>query len=222
MRLARLATTGLLTGGLLLGAAACGSSSTGGSSGGQAAPPPAPASSANSAPIASIDQLKGQDTAVALDPQLLPTLTSLKVTPKPTGNAKLTMEFGGPTLDFPITGGHVKIFDKSVTPYVQGSIEHQNSGLSFTAGGKTLTVENFVVDPGTSMLTAEVKEMNGAKIPLFNLDGSSLQITPGMPTKLDGTKVTLTGPAADAMNQYFGVQAFKEGIPIGTAHIRAS
>jgi hypothetical protein len=223
MRLARLATTGLLSGGLLLGAAACGSSSTGSSSSSAPPPPSSAAPAAAATPMAEIPNLTGVDTAVELDPQLLPTLTSLKVTPMPTGNGKLTMTYG-PTLDFPITGGNVKVFDKSVTPYVQGIIHHQGSGLSFTAGGKTLTVENFDVDPGASILYAQVKEMSDAKIPLFKLDGTNLQITkdPQGHYKLDGTKVLLTADAAMAMNQYFGVQAFKEDFPIGTAHITAA
>ncbi|HEX4018500.1 MAG TPA: hypothetical protein VHX15_17310, partial [Frankiaceae bacterium] len=86
------------------------------------------------------------------------------------------------------------------------------------------TVENFDVDPGKSLLTAQVKQMNDASIPLFFLDGSNLAITPpgsdGI-AKLDGTKVELTAEAADAINKYFGVTAFKKGIMFGIAHIQA-
>jgi hypothetical protein len=220
MRLARLATTGLLTGGLLLGAAACGGSSTGGSS---AAPPP-PANSAATAPQAEIPQLKGTDTAVAVDPAVLKAITGLGVKVTPTGNAKLTMQYG-PTLDFPITGGNVKIFDKSaVTPYVQGTINHDGSGINFSGAGKSLTLENFVVDPGTSMLTSSVKEMGGAMVPTFALDGTDLAITKDAQgrAKLDGTKVLLTADAAGALNKTFGVQAFMPNMQIGVAHITAN
>ena len=224
MRLARLATTGLLAGGLVFGVAACGGDSTGSSSGGSSAAPSAAAPMAAPAPQAEIAQLKGTDTAVAVEPSVLAALKSLGVTPTPTGNAKLTMQYG-PTLDFPITGGNVKIFDKTqVTPYVQGTINHDGSGLNFAGAGKSLTVQNFVVDPGTSVLTAEVKEMNNAKVPLFNLDGTDLAISmdPQGKAKLDGTKVLLTPEAATALNTTFGVQAFMPQMQIGVAHITAN
>jgi hypothetical protein len=225
MRLARLATTGLLAGGLVFGVAACGGDSTGSSSGGSSAAPSAAGAPASPAPQAEIAQLKGTDTAVAVEPSVLAALKSLGVTPTPTGTGKLTMQYG-PTLDFPITGGNVKVYDKTqVTPYVQGTINHDGSGLNFAAaGGKSLTVQNFVVDPGTSILTAEVKEMNNAKVPLFALDGTDLAIsmTPDGKAKLDGTKVLLTPEAAQALNTTFGVQAFKPQMMIGTAHITAN
>ncbi len=220
-RNARIITTAALSGTLAIGLAACGSSTTGSSSstsGGGAA-------SASPAPILTVPKLTGVQTSVTLDPQLLPTLTSLKVTPAPTGSGTLTKPNGNATLNFPITGGHVTIYKKgAVSPYVQGIIHHQGSGVSLTAGGKTLTVENFDIDPGTSMLTAQVKQMNDASIPLFFLDGTNLQVTPPASdgvAKLDGTKVELTAEAAQAINKYFGVSAFKKGILFGIAHIQA-
>jgi hypothetical protein len=224
MRLVRLATTGLLAGGLAFGAVACGGSTTGSSSSGGSSAAPSAASSANTAPQAEIASLKGTDTAVAVDPAVLAALTKLGVSPSPTGNGKLTMQYG-PTLDFPITGGNVKIFDKTaVTPYVQGIIHHDGSGLKFSGAGKTLTVQNFDVDPGASMLTAEVKEMGNARVPLFFLDGSNLAITKDSQgrAKLDGTKVELTETAAGALNKTFGVTAFKPMMQIGVAHITAN
>ena len=68
---------------------------------------------------------------MTLDPTLLPTLTSLHVTPAPTGTATLTMPGGAATLNFPITGGNVTIYNKgAVTPYVQGIIHHDGSGFA--------------------------------------------------------------------------------------------
>ncbi len=204
----------LVAGALAVGVSACGSSSTGNST---------PAKDTKA--ILTVPSLTGVQTSVTLDASLLPTLTSLKVTPAPTGKGTLTKPGGAATLNFPISGGNVTIYNKgAVTPYVQGIVHHVGSGVSFTAGGKTLTVENFDVDPGKSLLTAQVKEMNDASIPLFTLDGSNLQVTPpgadGI-AKLDGTKVELTAEAADAINKYFGVTAFKKGILFGIAHIQA-
>lgn len=204
----------LMAAALAVSVAACGSSSTTGSS------------SSDKKPILTVPALTGVQTSVTLDPAFLPTLASLKVTPAPTGKATLTKPGGAATLNFPITGGNVTIYNKgAVTPYVQGIVHHAGSGVSFTAGGKTLTVENFDVNPGTSILNAQVKEMNDATIPLFKLDGTDLVVTPpsaadGNLAKLDGTKVELTAEAAAAINKYFGVTAFKEGILIGIAHIQ--
>jgi hypothetical protein len=210
----------LVAGTLAVGVAACGSSSTGSSSTPSSSP-----SSASTKAILTVPALTGVQTSVTLDAKLLPTLTSLHVTPAPTGTGTLTMPGGAATLNFPITGGNVTIYNKdAVTPYVQGIVHHDGSGVSLTAGGKTLTVENFDIDPGKSLLTAHVKQMNDAAIPLFFLDGSNLQITPpgadGI-AKLDGTKVELTAEAAAAINKYFGVTAFKQGILFGIAHIQA-
>ncbi len=220
-----------LAGTIALGAAACGSSSSTGtssssspSSSAAAAPSSASASaSASPTPAAEIASLKGVDTAVQVDAKTLAALTSLKVMVSPTGKAKATTTYKPATFDFPITGGNVKVFAKGeVDPYVQGIIHHDGSGLMFAAGGKTLTVENFDVNPGTSMLMASVKGSSG-KIPLFFLDGSGLKITKDAAghAKLDGTKVELTAEAAAALNKTFSVTAFQPRMLIGIAHITA-
>jgi len=216
-----------LAGSVAISAAACGSSSTGNSSNTSSAPSSSSSSasspSSSPTPAAEIASLKGVDTAVQVDAKTLAALTSLKVKVTPTGKAKATTTYKPATFDFPITGGNVKVFAKgSVDPYVQGIIHHEGSGLQFAAGGKTLTVENFDVDPGTSMLMASVKGMSG-KIPLFFLDGSGLEITKDSEghAKLDGTKVELTAEAASALNKTFSVTAFQPRMLIGIAHITA-
>ena len=221
-----------LAGTIALGAAACGSSSTGSSSSSSpsssAAAPSSSSSSASASasasptPAAEIASLKGVDTAVQVDAKTLAALTSLKVTVTPTGKAKPTTTYKPATFDFPITGGNVKVFAKGqVDPYVQGIIHHDGSGLMFAAGGKTLTVENFDVDLGTSMLMASVNGSTAGKIPLFFLDGSGLQITKDAAghAKLDGTKVELTAESAAALNKTFSVTAFQPRLLIGIAHI---
>jgi len=40
--------------------------------------------------------------------------------------------------------------------YIEGSIEHYGSGLTLTAGTTTVTLSDFVVDPGDSLLYASV------------------------------------------------------------------
>ena len=141
---AALATSAVIA----LGVAACGSdnkSSTASSS----------SSSSSVKPVAKIDSLSGKDTAVALDAGFVKALTSLKVAPGPLGSAKITK--AGSAV-FPITGGNVTYYKPgTVSPYVQGEVDHEGSGLSLTAGGTKVDLENFVVDPGKSQLTGKVK-----------------------------------------------------------------
>jgi hypothetical protein len=151
-------------GAIVLGLAACGSSSGGGGD-----------SSSSSAPkpAAEVDSLTGKSTAVKLDAGFVSALTTLGLTPGVTGTATLA----DGSVSFPITGGNVKYYTPgTVTPYVQGIINHDGSGLSLTAGATAVTLENFTINPGTSKLYGDVA-VNGAvavkQAYLFNLDGST-------------------------------------------------
>jgi hypothetical protein len=200
---------------LALGAAACGSSdSSGTQSGGTASPKP----------VAEISQLSGRNTGVTLDPGFVSALQSLKLTPAPVGNA--TISKAG-VASFPITGGSVTYYKPgSVSPYVQGTIDHAGSGLSLTGGGKKVSLTDFVVDPGTSTLTGKVS-VNGKvaaeNAPLFFLDGRTLnplQVNKGNGTAvLAGTTVKLKAESAALLNKTFGVDALKAGLKIGIAKI---
>ncbi len=173
-------------------------------------------------PVAKIDTLSGRDTSVTLDPTFVHGLTSLKLTPAPTGKA--TIADGVAT--FPITGGNVTYFTPgSLSPYVQGSIRHDGSGLSLTGGGTTVQLSDFVIDPGASVLTGKVTA-NGTvaaqSAPLFFLDGRTLKPlvtnTDGTAV-LEGTTVSLTKEAADLLDKTFGTTALSGGFPVGIAKI---
>jgi hypothetical protein len=79
----------------------------------------------------------------------------------------------------------------SASPFVQGEINHDGSGLSLTGGGKTVELTDFVVDPGASLLTGKVT-VDGAvaaeNAPLFFLDGRTLQ-----PLEAAGSTAVLAG-----------------------------
>ena len=211
-----------LAAGLTLGLAACGSNNTEttGTSGG-AAPSAAPS------PAAALDSLTGKQTAVTLDAGFLAGLTALKVTPAVIGGATLDAATG--KLAFPITGGNVTYFDPAsgVSPFVTGAINHDGSGLQLTgANGKVVKLENFVVDPGASMLTGKVTVDGKAAFesaPLFFLDGSTVKpldttSSPGEAI-LAGTTVSLTKEAADALNGVFGTTVLTEFFKVGVAEI---
>jgi hypothetical protein len=182
------------------------------------------APSAQPSPAAQIDELNGKTTAVKLDPQFAAGLESLKLTPGVIGGAKLA----DGSVSFPITGGNVTYYspDSGVEPYVQGEILHEGSGLSLTGGGKKVELTDFVVDPAESVLTGKVT-VDGMtafeSAPLFFLDGRTLNplkvnMSEGTAV-LQGTTVSLTKEAAEALNMVFGVDALKQFFPVGVATI---
>jgi hypothetical protein len=137
---------------LAIGVAACGSSSDSGSSSSKSSS--SSSKTATPKPVAKIDALSGKSTAVALDSGFVKALGTLKLTPAPTGTGSISK---AGVASFPITGGNVTYYKPgSVNPYVQGSIDHDGSGLSLTGGGKKVTLSNFVVDPGASVLSGKV------------------------------------------------------------------
>ena len=204
---------------LSLGATACGSdeSSTSSSSGSSG-------SSQSAKPVADDrPSLTGKSTAVTLDAGFVDALTQLKLTPSPVGDATITKQG---IASFPITGGNVKYFKPgSVSPYVQGEIDHDGSGLQLKGGGKTVQLTDFVVDPGASVLTGKVtvdgKEA-AASAPLFFLDGRTLkplEAKDNGTAVLEGTTVKFKDESAQLLNDTFGVDALKGGLEVGVAKI---
>jgi hypothetical protein len=158
---------------------------------------------------------------VHLEPTTGAALKQLGVSVAPVGTG--AFDSATSTVLFPITGGFAAIHaDMSYKPgYISGSIIHEGSGLTFSKGGKSLTVTNFVADPGDSTLTASVGGKVG--VALFSLDGTNVKVTPAAgDVTLDGTVARLTATAADALNQTFSVSAFQAGMPIGVVHLIAA
>ena len=206
-----------------LGLSACGSDD---------APADATSSSSSSSaqfarpePVASLPAIPaGGTTSVALDAAFVEALGTLGLTPGTVGDAELTAE--GSAV-FPITGGTVTVFDKETgyKPYVQGTLFHQGSGLSLTAGDTTVELTNFTVDPGTpSRLFGDVSvngELAVPSAPLFDLDGSTLNppTIEGGEAVLQGTEVLLSAEAAELLNTTFNTDALAGGFLIGIATI---
>jgi hypothetical protein len=197
---------------LAVGVAACGDDSSDDSTSG-----------ASTEPVAAIDPLTGVDTSVALDPGFMDALKQLKVAPGVVGDASLE----GTDVSFPITGGDVTYYDpaSSVRPFVQGVIEHENSGLSLTAGGTKVELTDFVIDPGTSELMGTVSvdgKVAAEDAVLFDLDGSTLEplkTNPDGSATLTGTTVLLSDDAAQLLNDTFGIEDLKGGLKVGISTI---
>jgi len=212
-----IATAGVLISGL----AACSMSSTTDDS----SSPSAPAEEADPTPIASIPALDGVDTQVTLDSGFVDALGTLGLTPGVTGTATLT----DGVLAFPITGGNVDYYDpaQDYRPYVQGSISHDGSGITLTAGDKVVGLSDFRIDPGTSQLFGTVTlngELVGNDVYIFNLDGSTLkplETDADGNAVLEGTTVLISPDAAKLLNDTFGTDAVTDQLVVGIAKITA-
>jgi len=176
-------------------------------------------------PLASIPALDGVDTQVALDQGFVDALGSLGLTPGVLGGATLT----DGVLAFPITGGNVDYYDpeEDYRPYVQGSVEHDGSGISLTAGETVVELTDFRIDPGTSQLfgtvTANGEEV-GQDIFIFTLDGTTLnplETDADGNAVLEGTTVLISPDAAGLLNDTFGTDAVTDELVVGIAKITA-
>ncbi|NRQ48819.1 hypothetical protein [Aeromicrobium stalagmiti] len=193
--------------------AACSSSDSAGSS--------SETKTAVAKPVARINALSGESTAIALDKGFTDALTSLKLEPGVVGTAKL--EDG--SLIFPITGGNVTYFKPgTVKPYVIGQVQHEGSGLKLTAGGIQVQLTNFNVDPGISRVYGDVT-VNGKTVVrnafLFQLRGATLKPlqVEGETAILEGTKVFISPVAAGLLNETYGTDAVTDKLLVGVAKI---
>jgi hypothetical protein len=173
-------------------------------------------------PVASLDSVSGESTAIKLDAGFTEALSTLGLTPGVTGDGQLTDDG---SLVFPITGGNVTVFKPGqVSPYVIGQLQHVSSGLTLTAGGTTVKLSNFNVDPGVSRVYGDV-EVNGESAAksafLFQLDGRTLEPlkVEGKDAILTGTKVEISPVAADLLNQTFKTDAVTDDLLVGIATI---
>jgi hypothetical protein len=208
-RTAALATTGVLA----LATAACGSSD-----GTRALPT---AGRASKSPQAEFLTLKGVSTSVDLDPATVKVLSDNKVTVTPVAPATVSQNGGTTTVSFPITQGYVAVYPTDQPSYIRGTFSH-SGGLTFTAGGKSLQVTDFIVNPGTSMLSATVGG-SGSVAQILDLDGTNVKVSQDAEghTRLDGTVAKLSATGAEALDKTFGVSLFKAGIPLGVVHVVA-
>lgn len=203
-RLAALASLALLT----VPLAACGDDEDGAGSG-------------PIRPNVELASISGKTTAIALDQGFVDALESLGLTPGTVGKGRLR----NGSLIFPITGGNVGLYTPGeVSPYVIGQLQHEGSGLTLSAGGTTVRLTNFNVDPGISRVYGDVA-VNGTTAVtnayLFRLDGRTLMPvqTEGRFAILEGTQVFISDVAAPLLNDTFGTDAVTDELLVGIAKI---
>jgi len=211
------ASIAALVGALALAGAACGSDDPSSANASGAAQ----GSQASGDKVTAIPSLSGVGTSVKIDAGTAEALKSLGVALAPIGTA--TFDAATSTITFPITSGYAEIHsDPAVKPgYIQGSIAHEDSGFSLSAGSTKVELSDFVVDPGNSMLYGTVG--GTPKVPLLFLDGANVKVgSDGAGNVvLEGTVAKLTDTAAGALNKAFNVTALKAGIPLGSVRLVA-
>ena len=172
-------------------------------------------------PVAVVEDVKGQTTAVKLDSGFTDALSTLGLAPGVVGTAKLT----DGSLVFPISGGNVSVFEPGSVPnYVVGQLQHEGSGFTLTAGDTEVTIGNLNVDPGVSRVYGDVL-LNGepvvSSVYIFRLDGRTLKplATEGSNAVLEGTKVYVSDVAAGLLNDTFKTDAVTDQLLVGVAKI---
>ncbi len=228
MRTPTKSLTALLSAGIVVAAlAGCAQSGSGNSTqsgaGSSSTASETPTASASPTPALQTE-VGGKTTAITLDSGFVDALKSLKLTPGVVGNAKLS---DAGVLTFPITGGNVTYYDPAtkVRPYVQGEIDHEDSGLSLSAGGKKVELRNFKIDPGNNSHVSGDVFLNGKSVVkdanLFRLDGSTLNpvTMDGDAYVLEGTTVYVSEDAAALLNKTFGTDAVTGQLKVGVAKL---
>jgi len=159
--------------------------------------------------------IDGGATLLTVDAGTLEALSGSGFAVEPIEPAQVSEAAGGEvTFAFPIAWGSLAASDLS------GKIKHRG-GLSFSKGGTTVGVKNFVIDTSSGVLTAKVVGSRD-RIPLLNLDLTNLQaFVFDDSAVLRGVGATLTAEAATALNAAFGTDLFTEGLTVGTAEVFA-
>lgn len=156
-------------------------------------------------------------TTVTLSQQLVAAATSLNLSVSPISPAF----GGGATFSFPIIAGTVDLAN------AKGEIIH-GGGLRLSAGGTRVDLKNFIIDTtGAQPVLTGVAVVNNSvvgRIPLFKLTLPALSLP--LPSRtsflfIPNVNLRLTAQAAAALNQSFGVTAFTENFPVGTAQVQA-
>ena len=152
-------------------------------------------------------ELSGGETSLAVDPGAAQALASQGITPSPIAPAGV----GTGGLEFPITGGKVN------AKTFAGRVTH-SGGLRLSKGSTVVDLTSFTINIDSAPdLTALV---GGSRVSILNLDLSQLDAdVSGRRITLSGVRATLTATAAQALNQAFSTNAFREGLLIGTASV---
>jgi hypothetical protein len=136
--------------------------------------------------------ITGGTTSVALDSTFVSTVTGAGITPAAVAPGMLM----GTTATFPITGGDT----------TTGMIDHAG-GLSFTKDASSATIENFVIDLNTMLLSGEVIANGGT--PMMNVNLFNIG---------NGNTLSINSALASGLSAVFGVPDLT-GVTVGVATV---
>ena len=155
-------------------------------------------------------KLSGGSTTLKLDPGTAKALKGLGVSVTPIAPAKA----GAKGVSFPITGG-------SIDPATAaGTITH-SGGLQLRAGATRVRLTSFTI--GVDRTPTISVKAGKARLHAFTLSLGGAKISrAGLGTNVSGVAVKLSAKGAAALNGAFGVKAFKRGLRVGTATVKAA
>jgi hypothetical protein len=168
--------------------------------------------------ITALTSLSGTGTSLGLNAAATASLRGAGITVAPTGTAKMA----GSTFTFPITSGYLQInSDRAAKPgWIEGAVQHDGSGLALRRGGATVTLGNFSVDPGDSLLSGTVDGTQTA-VPLLALDGAKATVTrSGGDLNLTGVEASWTPTAVTVLNVVLHSH-LEPGVPLATFALHA-
>ncbi len=161
----------------------------------------APAASTAGTPLA------GESTSVTLKEGVVKFLTNAGVSVAPISPARAK----GRTISFPVTGGNLDLGTGEV-------LARHSGGLRVSAGGVKIPLRSFAFGGKVGKRIILTGKAGGARLPLFSLDTKTAKVNrAGFGAKVTGIQVALTGKAAAALNQAFGVNLLSGGLVVGSS-----
>ena len=155
-------------------------------------------------------KLSGGSTTLKLDPGTAKALKGLGVSVTPIAPAKA----GAKGVSFPITGGTIN------PATAAGTITH-SGGLQLRAGATKVRLTSFTI--GVDRTPTISVKAGKARLHAFSLGLGGAKISrAGLATNVSGVAVRLSAKGAGALNAAFGVKAFKRGLRVGTATVKAA
>lgn len=173
---------------------------------GEQATPPTPGATEQRGPLGeavTLTDLTGRSTTLTVDRRALDALGAVGVQLSPVAPGRLQPSGNDTSISFDVTGGTVTA-DSSATPRLSGQVQHAG-GLSLSALGRSVTVDEFVLDADQEALTAEVA---GRRLPLLPVDLADARLErEGEALVVTDDAVQLHPDAARALADQLGLPA---------------
>lgn len=139
-------------------------------------------------------------TRVAVAPKVVKLLTGAHISAVPVGDAKAFPFRGTVAFRFPITGTNPS-----------GTYIRHSGGVRLVSDDAWIALRRFQIDLGKGKVSAIVNQTS--RVNVFILGNNPNP-------RLGDVRLKLTGPAARALNQTFGVHAFKKQGTFGFASVK--